>query len=138
MAGLYIHIPFCRQACNYCNFHFSTATNYYTEMVDAICRELEIRSNYIGAAPLETVYFGGGTPSILPDHLLMQLFETIHKHYHTSDLKEVTFEANPDDLTETKLQFLRSTPVNRFSIGVQSFFEEDLVWMNRAHNANEA
>lgn len=138
MAGLYIHIPFCRQACNYCNFHFSTSSGYYDQMVQALCKELEMRKEYIGAQPLETIYFGGGTPSILPDRLLMQLFETIHKHYDTGNVQEVTLEANPDDLTENKLQFLSSTPVNRFSIGVQSFFDEDLVWMNRAHKAAEA
>jgi oxygen-independent coproporphyrinogen III oxidase len=106
-------------------------------MVKAINKELEIRKNEL-SQPLETIYFGGGTPSILSQNELESIFETIDKNYSTSSIKEVTLEANPDDLTKEKLLFLKSTPINRFSIGVQSFFEEDLKLMNRAHNAKEA
>ena len=106
-------------------------------LIKAINKELELRKNEINQ-PLETIYFGGGTPSILSENELESIFETIYKNYSTSSIKEITLEANPDDLTKEKLAFLKSTPINRFSIGVQSFFEEDLRLMNRAHNAQEA
>ncbi len=137
MAGIYIHIPFCKQKCSYCDFHFSTNLQHKSNLIQAINKELEIRKNEI-SAPLETIYFGGGTPSILSEIELGSIFETIYKNYSTKNLKEITLEANPDDLNKEKLNFLKSTPINRFSIGVQSFFEEDLKLMNRAHNAQEA
>ena len=135
--GLYIHIPFCKQKCSYCDFHFSTNLQHKSNLIQAINKELEIRKDEI-SAPLETIYFGGGTPSILSEIELESIFETIYKNYSTKNLKEITLEANPDDLNKEKLNFLKSTPINRFSIGVQSFFEEDLKLMNRAHNAQEA
>ncbi|MDM1551298.1 radical SAM family heme chaperone HemW [Empedobacter falsenii] len=137
MAGIYIHIPFCKQKCSYCDFHFSTNLQHKSNLIQAINKELVIRKNEI-SAPLETIYFGGGTPSILSEIELESIFETIYKNYSTKNLKEITLEANPDDLNKEKLNFLKSTPINRFSIGVQSFFEEDLKLMNRAHNAQEA
>ncbi|MDH2206500.1 MULTISPECIES: radical SAM family heme chaperone HemW [Empedobacter] len=137
MAGIYIHIPFCKQKCSYCDFHFSTNLQHKSNLIQAINKELEIRKNEI-STPLETIYFGGGTPSILNEIELESIFETIYKNYSTKNLKEITLEANPDDLNKEKLNFLKSTPINRFSIGVQSFFEEDLKLMNRAHNAQEA
>lgn len=137
MAGIYIHIPFCKQKCSYCDFHFSTNLQHKSNLIQAINKELEIRKDEI-SAPLETIYFGGGTPSILSEIELESIFETIYKNYSTKNLKEITLEANPDDLNKEKLNFLKSTPINRFSIGVQSFFEEDLKLMNRAHNAQEA
>ena len=137
MAGIYIHIPFCKQKCSYCDFHFSTNLQHKPNLIQAINKELEIRKDEI-SAPLETIYFGGGTPSILSEIELESIFETIYKNYSTKNLKEITLEANPDDLNKEKLNFLKSTPINRFSIGVQSFFEEDLKLMNRAHNAQEA
>lgn len=137
MAGIYIHIPFCKQKCSYCDFHFSTNLHNKSNLVKAINKELLLRKNEI-SQPLETIYFGGGTPSILSEIELESIFETIFKNYSTQNLKEVTLEANPDDLNQEKLKFLKSTPINRFSIGVQSFFEEDLQLMNRAHNAQEA
>ena len=137
MAGIYIHIPFCKQKCSYCDFHFSTNLQHKSNLIQAINKELEIRKNEI-STPLETIYFGGGTPSILSEIELESIFETIYKNYSTKNLKEITLEANPDDLNKEKLNFLKSTPINRFSIGVQSFFEEDLKLMNRAHNAQEA
>ena len=137
MAGIYIHIPFCKQKCSYCDFHFSTNLQHKSNLIQAINKELEIRKDEI-STPLETIYFGGGTPSILSEIELESIFETIYKNYSTKNLKEITLEANPDDLNKEKLNFLKSTPINRFSIGVQSFFEEDLKLMNRAHNAQEA
>jgi len=137
LAGIYIHIPFCKQKCSYCDFHFSTNLQHKSNLIQAINKELEIRKNEI-STPLETIYFGGGTPSILNEIELESIFETIYKNYSTKNLKEITLEANPDDLNKEKLNFLKSTPINRFSIGVQSFFEEDLKLMNRAHNAQEA
>ncbi|MFV0231631.1 radical SAM family heme chaperone HemW [Empedobacter falsenii] len=137
MAGIYIHIPFCKQKCSYCDFHFSTNLHNKSNLVKAINKELLLRKNEI-SQPFETIYFGGGTPSILSEIELESIFETIFKNYSTQNLKEVTLEANPDDLNQEKLKFLKSTPINRFSIGVQSFFEEDLQLMNRAHNAQEA
>ncbi|MEG0697660.1 MAG: radical SAM family heme chaperone HemW, partial [Algoriella sp.] len=137
LAGIYIHIPYCKQKCSYCDFHFSTNLQSKSLLIKAINKELELRKNEINQ-PLETIYFGGGTPSILSENELESIFETIYKNYSTSSIKEITLEANPDDLTKEKLAFLKSTPINRFSIGVQSFFEEDLRLMNRAHNAQEA
>lgn len=137
MAGIYIHIPYCKQKCSYCDFHFSTNLHSKSKLVEAINKELEMRKDEI-SQPLETLYFGGGTPSILSKSELESIFETIEKYYSTQHLREVTLEANPDDLDQEKLHFLKSTPINRFSIGIQSFFEEDLRLMNRAHNAKEA
>ncbi len=139
MAGLYLHIPFCKQACNYCNFHFSTSLKSKDEMVVAICRELALQKNYLDGEPLETIYFGGGTPSLLDQRDLDLIFGEIFKHYPVSmQPLEVTLEANPDDLNPLKISDLRQTPVNRLSIGVQSFSEADLRFMNRAHNDSEA
>ncbi len=139
MAGIYIHIPFCKKACHYCNFHFSTLLRHRSEMVDALIQELVLQKDYLSGASIETVYFGGGTPSVLEIEDLERIFITINTHYPLKSDAEITLEANPDDLTPEKLQQLRShTPVNRFSIGIQSFSEADLTWMNRAHNSNQA
>ncbi len=139
MAGIYFHIPFCKQACHYCNFHFSTSLKYKDEMVAAMLRELELQQAYLSGEPVETIYFGGGTPSLLDRRDLDLFFDKIFKHYPTRpDELEITLEANPDDLTPQKIRELRQTLVNRFSIGIQSFSEEDLKFMNRAHNAREA
>jgi oxygen-independent coproporphyrinogen III oxidase len=138
MAGIYIHIPFCKQACNYCNFHFSTQVEFKQEMVDAICHELALRKDYLLNETIESIYIGGGTPSLLTDSQLGQLFETVSQHFSIANLAEITLETNPDDLTPEKIATLRQTPINRFSIGVQSFFDEELKWMNRAHSAAEA
>ncbi|MBI5915017.1 MAG: radical SAM family heme chaperone HemW [Bacteroidetes bacterium] len=143
MAGIYLHIPFCKQACHYCNFHFSTSLKYKDEMVAAMLRELELCKDYLGDEPVETIYFGGGTPSLLDRRDLDLFFEKIWKLFpltpHPSPLTpEITLEANPDDLNPQKINELRQTPVNRFSIGIQSFSEADLKFMNRAHTAGEA
>lgn len=141
MAGIYIHIPFCKQACVYCDFHFSTQLNYRDDMMKAIRKEIELQRNFFGNEKqpvLETIYFGGGTPSIIPTVDIERIIDTIYKTFSVSNEVEITLEANPDDLTARKITELRNTPVNRFSIGVQSFFDEDLRFMNRAHNAQES
>ncbi|OAB79916.1 radical SAM family heme chaperone HemW [Cochleicola gelatinilyticus] len=137
MSGIYIHIPFCKQACHYCDFHFSTSLKHKQRVIDAICNELLLRKDEINEV-VQTIYFGGGTPSLLTSEELIQLFETIQKHYVLSENPEITLEANPDDLSEATLEAFSKSPINRLSIGVQSFFEEDLTLMNRAHNAEEA
>ena len=137
MSGIYIHIPFCKKACTYCDFHFSTSLKYVDEMVDAICLEIAKKKDRI-TDQVGTIYFGGGTPSVLPAKHFEKIFNTITKNFSVSSDAEITIEANPDDLTASKITELRRLPVNRFSIGIQSFFEEDLLWMNRAHNAIEA
>ena len=137
MAGIYIHIPFCKQACSYCDFHFSTSLKRKEEMLNAIEKELVLRKKEINE-PVETIYFGGGTPSILAVAELNSLLEVINQNYKVITNAEITLEANPDDLTAHKIEELACTSINRLSIGVQSFFEEDLQFMNRAHSAKES
>lgn len=137
MPGIYLHIPFCKQACHYCDFHFSTSLKKKTELVDALCRELVLRKSELSGT-VETIYFGGGTPSLLTQPELDQIFKTIFENFTVSKTPEITLEANPDDLTEKKIKQLADSPINRLSIGIQSFFEKDLKLMNRAHNAKEA
>lgn len=139
MAGIYIHIPFCKQACNYCNFHFSTSMMHKEALLDALCREIELRANYLNDKSLDTVYFGGGTPSLLSIEELNRIFGTLDKYFDLSQLKEITLEANPDDLNGEYIRKLKNeTRIDRLSIGIQSFREEDLIFMKRAHNAAEA
>jgi oxygen-independent coproporphyrinogen-3 oxidase len=138
LASLYIHIPFCKQACNYCNFHFSTQLQYAADMINSITLEMKLRKHELPNKPLQSIYVGGGTPSILSDDLLHQLFSAIYNTFKVKPNAEITIEANPDDITVGKLNAIKKTPVNRFSMGVQSFFDEDLKWMNRAHKADEA
>lgn len=135
--GIYLHIPFCKQACHYCDFHFSTSLKKKTELVNALCKELVLRKSELPGT-VETIYFGGGTPSLLTKEEINQIFKTIYEHYTVVEPAEVTLEANPDDLTSEKINQLADSPINRLSIGIQSFFEEDLKLMNRAHNAMEA
>ncbi|MBB6502706.1 radical SAM family heme chaperone HemW [Pedobacter cryoconitis] len=137
MAGIYIHIPFCKQACNYCDFHFSTSLQYVDEMTDAICKEIILKKDRI-TEQVGSIYFGGGTPSLLPEKSLAKIFNTLTSNFSIAADAEITIETNPDDLDAKKIAQLRQMPVNRFSIGVQSFFNDDLVWMNRAHNSTEA
>ena len=138
MAGIYLHIPFCKQACYYCDFHFSTSLKLKNDFVNALVDELKLQKDYLGDEIIETIYFGGGTPSLLSADELTRIFESIHYHYSVSDDIEITLEANPDDLSLDKLKELKTTLVNRLSIGVQSFFDDDLRFMNRAHNSVEA
>jgi oxygen-independent coproporphyrinogen-3 oxidase len=139
MPGLYLHIPFCKQACHYCDFHFSTSLASKAQMVSAIGKELELRRDYLGESPtLETIYFGGGTPSLLSGDELHRIFEAIHANFTVAPQAEITLEANPDDLSAAKLAELAASPVNRLSIGLQSFHEPHLRLMNRAHSAEES
>ncbi len=137
MAGTYIHIPFCRKACHYCNFHFSTTHSLLPQMIEAICREIELRKSYLKES-IRTIYFGGGTPSICSNEQLTLLFDSLKASFVVNQVAEITLEANPDDITMEKLLFWKSLGINRLSIGIQSFREEDLRWMNRAHNAYQA
>jgi oxygen-independent coproporphyrinogen-3 oxidase len=137
MSGIYIHIPFCKQACHYCDFHFSTSLKKKDEMVQALAKEIELRSKPI-TEPIETIYFGGGTPSILSIADLQLLIEAVYSNFKVVSTPEITVEANPDDLSIETIIQLANSPVNRLSIGIQSFFEDDLKMMNRAHNVEEA
>ncbi len=137
MAGIYIHIPFCKQACYYCDFHFSTSLKKKNNVIQALAKELILCKHEI-AEPIQTIYFGGGTPSLLSIDELQFLINTISKNYTVIDNPEITLEANPDDLDAKKIIALSKTPINRLSIGVQSFFNDDLKFMHRAHNAKEA
>jgi len=121
MAGLYLHIPFCKQACYYCDFHFSVNTSIKADLVRAIIKELEMQAHYLAGEPLDTLYFGGGTPSLLTDDELNAILNAIGKRYSVSADPEITLEANPDDLTREKLAALAGAGINRLSIGVQSF-----------------
>jgi oxygen-independent coproporphyrinogen-3 oxidase len=138
MAGIYIHIPFCKQACHYCDFHFSTSLTYKAELLKALQQEISLQKDFLNGETIETIYFGGGTPSLLEGEEINRLISTITDLHTVSSNVEITLEANPDDLDQKKFKELRQTPVNRFSIGIQSFFDDDLIWMNRAHRSNEA
>ncbi len=137
MAGIYLHIPFCKQACHYCDFHFSTSLKKKDEMIFALIQELNLRKNEIDEI-IETIYFGGGTPSILTNEEINLLIDTVYSLFDVIENPEITLEANPDDLSVARIQQLASSKINRLSIGVQSFYNEDLQMMNRAHNADEA
>ena len=136
--GLYIHIPFCRQACHYCDFHFATSLNHKAEMLLAMEKEMERNAVFFERSPLRTVYFGGGTPSVLQPKEIEMLLETAKKNFGIEPNAEITLEANPDDLTKEFCKAIREIGVNRLSIGVQSFDDNDLKWMNRVHNAPQA
>jgi len=138
LAGIYIHIPFCKQACHYCNFHFATSLHYKNELITALLKEIALQKDYSGYEPVETIYFGGGTPSLLNIEDLILIIKKIKTVFVVTAEAEITMEANPDDITEEKLIGWKETGINRLSIGIQSFFEEDLKWMNRAHNAQQA
>jgi oxygen-independent coproporphyrinogen-3 oxidase len=136
--GIYIHIPFCKQACHYCDFHFSTNLGKKEAMILALQKELALRKNEFEYVKVETIYFGGGTPSVLNTEEIEAIIANVYAHYTVAEQPEITLEANPDDLSEEKILQLAKSPINRLSIGIQSFFEEDLKLMNRAHNAEEA
>jgi oxygen-independent coproporphyrinogen-3 oxidase len=138
MSGIYIHIPFCKQACHYCDFHFSTSMKKKDEMVLALAKEIQIRKNEFKNETIETIYFGGGTPSRLQIADLRLQLDSIYKNYRVAQNPEITLEANPDDLSEDYLIELSKIGINRLSIGIQSFFEDDLTMMNRAHSSAEA
>jgi coproporphyrinogen III oxidase-like Fe-S oxidoreductase len=138
MAGIYVHIPYCRQACHYCNFHFSTKRENTAQMVRALLREADLRLPEWAGHRWDSLYLGGGTPSVLPPAELQALLAGLAERFALAADAEITLEANPDDLSPERLAALRDSPVNRLSIGIQSFREEDLRWMNRAHDAGQA
>lgn len=138
MAGLYIHIPFCRQKCHYCNFYSLATKKYHHEIVRAIQREMELNQNFFGGNPLKTIYFGGGTPSLFNAGQLNEILDKAVKIFGISAGAEITVEANPDDISDVWLSGLQQTPVNRLSIGIQSFRVEDLHYLNRIHTAGDA
>jgi oxygen-independent coproporphyrinogen-3 oxidase len=150
LAGIYIHIPFCKQACYYCNFHFSASVVLKKEIVDSLINEIEIRSKAITendktgigiishGEKIETIYFGGGTPSLLSKDEVFSIISSIRRNFIVENAAEITFEANPDDINFDNLKDWKISGINRLSIGIQSFIERDLKWMNRAHNTTQA
>ncbi|MCG2614144.1 radical SAM family heme chaperone HemW [Terrimonas sp. NA20] len=143
MSGIYIHIPFCKQACHYCNFHFSTSLRYKNELIAALLGEISLTKDFFpeavkNAGAVETIYFGGGTPSLCTKEEIDAILSQISASFEVAAGAEITLEANPDDITEERLLQWKDSGITRLSIGIQSFFEEDLVWMNRAHNSSQA
>jgi putative oxygen-independent coproporphyrinogen III oxidase len=135
---IYLHIPFCKQACYYCDFHFSTSLSQKEAVVEAICQEIRLQKSYLKNTHISTIYFGGGTPSILDETSLEAIFSTLHQTFTILPDAEITLEANPDDINVEKLAIFKKFGINRLSIGIQSFHEPHLKQMNRAHNAQEA
>ena len=138
MASIYIHIPYCKQKCTYCDFHFRTNQIDKSEMLASINEEINIRKSYLDGDIINSIYFGGGTPSILNDKEIKALIDTIYNCFIVKKNVEITLECNPDDLNLQSLKKIKETGINRLSIGVQSFDDNDLVFMNRSHNAKEA
>lgn len=138
MAGIYIHIPFCKQACTYCNFYFSTNLDLQNDFTAALLNEIALRRAYIQDETIETIYFGGGTPSLLSPQAIHEILKSLGSHFRIGQNPEITLETNPDDIDISNLDKWKKAGINRLSIGVQSFFPEDLIWMNRAHNGEQA
>ncbi|MDP4866584.1 MAG: radical SAM protein, partial [Crocinitomicaceae bacterium] len=139
MAGIYIHIPFCKQKCTYCDFHFSTTFEVYRkEMIATICQEISLRVDELKGESIKSIYFGGGTPSLLTTLELKDILTQIKCLFDIEEGAEITLEANPDDINNHQLKIWKDVGINRLSIGIQSFRAEDLSWMNRAHSVEEA
>ena len=138
MAGLYVHVPFCSKRCLYCDFFSNTEMRYKEPYVAALIREMALRAPYLAGEPIETIYFGGGTPSQLAASDFRQIFEAIQQHFTLTSSMEITLEANPDDLSSAYIRSLRTLPFNRLSMGIQSFHEDDLRLLNRRHTAAQA
>ncbi len=138
MAGIYVHIPFCKKACHYCNFHFSVSLKNKNDFTLALLKEISLQQNYLQQEPINTIYFGGGTPSLLSQQELEQIMAQLRQTFQIAPDTEITLEANPDDISAVQLANWKQAGINRLSIGIQSFFEEDLLWMNRAHSASQA
>lgn len=138
MSGIYLHIPFCRQACTYCDFHFSTSLQTVDKLIESLQNEITVRKDYLSGETISTIYFGGGTPSLLEVEKIEELLDKIRKEFRVTHDAEITLEANPDDLTAIKSKALFKAGINRLSIGIQSFSDDDLKFMNRAHNSQQA
>ena len=136
--GIYIHIPFCKQKCHYCDFHFSTSLKNKEELITCLLKEIEIQKSYLNEEIVETIYFGGGTPSFLDAEEISRILNKVYAEFDVISSPEITLEGNPDDFTFQKLQELKQAGINRLSIGIQSFSDVDLTWMNRAHNSSRA
>lgn len=136
--GIYIHIPFCKQKCHYCDFHFSTSLKNKNDLITALITEIGLQKDYLNQKPVETIYFGGGTPSFLDAGEIRRILDRVYSEFDVISNPEITLEGNPDDFTFQKLQELKQAGINRLSIGIQSFNDADLTWMNRAHNSNQA
>ncbi len=138
MAGIYIHIPFCRKACTYCNFFFSVSLNQKSNLIDGLIKEIELQKNYLAGEYITSIYFGGGTPSLMDASVIRQILDGIESNFTVVKDAEITLEANPDDLTGSRLHDFAEAFINRLSIGVQSFSDADLKFMNRTHTAADA
>ncbi len=141
LSGIYLHIPFCKQACTYCNFHFSTSLKFKDDLINSLVKEIELTpffDNENAPATIQTVYFGGGTPSLLNNSDLQKIFAALHSKFFIAGDAEITLEANPDDINTASLQQWLALGINRLSVGIQSFNEAELTWMNRAHNVTDA
>lgn len=138
MAGIYLHIPFCKQKCHYCNFYSLASVKHKDYFISALLQEIEMQQNYLEGEEIETIYWGGGTPSLLSSFEINSIFDHLYQNFRIHPQAEITLEANPDDLDQTFLDELIKTPVNRLSVGVQSFFDSDLLYLNRIHNAEQA
>jgi oxygen-independent coproporphyrinogen-3 oxidase len=137
MASLYIHIPFCKKACHYCSFYFVVSTSQKTNFIEALFKEIELKSHFI-KTPIQTLFFGGGTPSLFSEKELEAILKQLHRFFDLSQMKELSIECNPDDINIEKLQSFQTLGFNRISIGIQSFIEEELIEMNRSHNVFQA
>jgi oxygen-independent coproporphyrinogen III oxidase len=135
---LYIHVPFCRQACHYCDFHFSTQLGLQPRMVEALCHEIALRHDYLPRSPIQTIYLGGGTPSLLTEAELERILDQVHRYFGVDSTPEITIEANPDDLSTPKLHQLIRAGINRLSIGIQSFNDQHLRYLHRVHDSLDA
>lgn len=138
MAGIYIHIPFCKTKCHYCNFYSLASSRYFNEVIDAVVKELALRKAFIGDMPVDSIYFGGGTPSLMQQKHLEKIMAACYTHFDVQDTAEITLEANPDDLSFEKAQMLAGQHINRLSIGVQSFNDHELQFLNRVHDSRQA
>jgi oxygen-independent coproporphyrinogen-3 oxidase len=138
MAGIYIHVPFCRRACHYCDFHFTTNLKNTDSLVKSILKEIELQKDYLNGESISTIYFGGGTPSLLSSSDIEQILDKIRFFHSVEKGSEITLEANPEDLSIEKLTELRAIGINRLSLGTQSFIDSELKWINRMHTAKQA
>ncbi len=138
MAGIYIHIPFCKQKCHYCNFYSLASIKYRDVFIDALVKEIALQKDYLEGEEIETIYFGGGTPSLLSSDEIEKIIDELAIFHKINRDAEITLEANPDDITSEKIRKLHQSPINRFSIGIQSFFDGDLKYLNRVHSGSEA
>jgi oxygen-independent coproporphyrinogen-3 oxidase len=138
MAGIYIHIPYCRQKCHYCNFFSVASSKFLPEVMESLCQEAIKQKHYLKGVPIDSVYFGGGTPSLINSSLLKRVMETLHTEFSINSEAEITLEANPDDISPTALNEWKQMGINRLSIGIQSFRDEDLNYLNRVHNGVRA